>query len=87
MRLALVTLSPLAAIDLGLAHAHFSIVELDRVTCDAAGDVAEITGVRTVDALHLADARRAGGSTLPFLTYDVRQAQAARGLGFAVVGA
>jgi predicted nucleic acid-binding protein len=64
-----------------------SIIELDRVTCDAAADIAEITGVRTIDALHLAAARRAGGPAIPFLTYDVRQAQAARGLGFIVIGA
>jgi predicted nucleic acid-binding protein len=67
--------------------AAFSIVELDRVTCDMAADIAEITGVRTLDALHLAAARRVGGSAVPFLTYDLRQAQAARGLGFTVVGA
>jgi predicted nucleic acid-binding protein len=67
--------------------AVFSIIELDQVTCEAAADIAEITGVRTLDALHLAAARRAGGSSVPFLTYDVRQAQAARGLGFTVVGA
>jgi uncharacterized protein len=67
--------------------AVFSIIELDHVTCDAAADIAEITGVRTLDALHLAAARRAGGSAVPFLTYDVRQAQAARGLGFLVLGA
>jgi predicted nucleic acid-binding protein len=66
--------------------AVFSIIELDRVTCDMAADIAEITGARTLDALHLAAARRAGGSAVPFLTYDVRQAQAARGLGFTVVG-
>jgi predicted nucleic acid-binding protein len=67
--------------------AVFSIVELDHVTCDAAADIAEITGVRTLDALHLAAARRVGGSAVPFLTYDVRQAQAARGLGLLVLGA
>ena len=65
----------------------FSIVELDRVTCDTAAGIAEMTGVRTLDALHLAAAQRAGGPALPFLTYDVRQAQAARALGFTVVGA
>src|SRR5687768_15623443 len=67
--------------------AVFSIIELDHVTCDAAADIVEITGVRTLDALHLAAARRVGGSAVPFLTYDVRQAQAARGLGFLVLGA
>jgi uncharacterized protein len=64
-----------------------SIVELDATTCEAAAAIAEVTGVRTLDALHLAAARRVGGTALPFLTYDVRQAQAARSLGFAVLGA
>jgi uncharacterized protein len=67
--------------------AVFAIVELDGATCDAAAGIAEITGVRTLDALHLAAAQRAGGAAVPFLTFDVRQAQAARSLGFSVVGA
>ncbi|MGH2948318.1 MAG: type II toxin-antitoxin system VapC family toxin [Solirubrobacteraceae bacterium] len=65
----------------------FSIIELDGVTCDTAAGIAEMTGVRTLDALHLAAAQRAGGPALPLLTYGLRQAQAARGLGFTVVGA
>jgi uncharacterized protein len=65
----------------------FSIIELDHVTCETAAGIAELTGVRTLDALHLAAAQRAGGPAVPFLTYDLRQAQAARGLGFTVVGA
>ena len=64
-----------------------SIVELDEVTCEAAATVAEVTGVRTLDALHLAAAQRVGGPAVPFLTFDVRQAQAARALGLTVVGA
>jgi predicted nucleic acid-binding protein len=64
-----------------------SIVELDEATCDAAAAVAEVTGVRTLDALHLAAAQRLGGPAVPFLTFDVRQAQAARSLGLTVVGA
>lgn len=64
----------------------FSIIELDEVTCDAAADLAEVTGVRTLDALHLAAAQRVGGPAVPFLTFDVRQAQAARLLGLTVVG-
>jgi predicted nucleic acid-binding protein len=64
-----------------------SIVELDEATCEMAASIAEITGVRTLDAMHLAAAQRAGGSALPFLTFDVRQAQAARGLGLTVLGA
>lgn len=65
----------------------FSLVELDALTCDMAADIAEVTGARTLDALHLAAAQRVGGPGLPFLTYDVRQARAARDLGFSVLGA
>ena len=65
----------------------FSIVELDEVTCDAAASIAEITGARSLDALHLAAAQRAGAATIPFLTFDIRQAQAARSLGLTVIGA
>jgi uncharacterized protein len=64
-----------------------SIVELDEVTCEGAATVAEVTGVRTLDALHLAAAQRLGGPAVPFLTFDARQAQAARALGLTVVGA
>lgn len=63
-----------------------SLIELDAGTCEAAASIAETVGVRTLDALHLAAAQRAGGPAMPFLTFDVRQAQAARTLGFSVVG-
>lgn len=67
--------------------AHIDIVELDAATCEAAATIAETTQVRTLDALHLAAAQRVGGgSTLSFVTFDVRQAQAARSLGFTVLG-
>ena len=66
---------------------RFAVIELDVVTCEIAADVAKVQGVRTLDALHLAAARRVGGNSLPFLTYDLRQAQAARSLGFPVLGA
>jgi uncharacterized protein len=64
-----------------------SIIELDEVTCEAAATVAEVTGVRTLDALHLAAAQRVGGPAVPFVTFDARQAQAARAIGLTVVGA
>jgi predicted nucleic acid-binding protein len=51
------------------------------------GSVAEVTGVRSPDAMHLAAAQRVGGSAVTFVTLDLRQAQAARTLGFNVVGA
>jgi predicted nucleic acid-binding protein len=62
------------------------VVELDAITCERAGDLAETLQVRTLDALHLAAAERAGSGTLPFVTYDIRQAQAARSLGWTVLG-
>ena len=65
--------------------AAFSVVELDATTCEAAATISEVTGVRTLDALHLAAAQRLGDSST-FLTFDLRQAQAARALGFTVVG-
>lgn len=65
---------------------RFDIVELDGGTCELAAAIAEQTGVRTLDALHLGCARRLG-TGVTFLTFDVRQAAAARGLGFPVVGA
>lgn len=63
-----------------------AIIEADAATCELAATIAEQTGVRTLDALHLGAARRLGTS-LTFVTFDVRQAQAARTLGFAVAGA
>ena len=84
----------LARTDLAAAKATFegdlvsiSLVELDATTCDTAAAIAELTGARTLDALHLAAARRVGGTELPFVTYDLRQAQVARSLGFTVLGA
>ncbi len=65
--------------------AAFAIIELDEVTCRSAADIAELTGARTLDALHLAAAQRLGGAAVPFVTFDVRQAQAARMLGLTVL--
>ena len=62
------------------------VVDLDASLCEDAAAIAELTGVRTLDALHLAAARRVGDG-ITVLTFDLRQAQAARSLGLAVVGA
>lgn len=64
----------------------FALVAIDAATCNDAARIAEETGCRSLDALHLAAARRVGAST-SLLTFDVRQAQAARTLGLAVLGA
>jgi len=78
----------LAPLDLDAARADFAvhwartkIVELDPVTCDLAAQLAEATGVRTLDALHLAAARRVGGSDIAVLTLDHRLRDAAQALG------
>ena len=63
------------ATDLG----SFSIVELDAATCELAATIAEQTGARTLDALHLGAARRLG-TALTFLTFGVRRGQIARSL-------
>ena len=44
-----------------------------------------MTNARTLDALHLAAAQRLGGSAVGFVTFDVRQGQAARALGMTVL--
>lgn len=83
-------LAPAAAVSARAALvddlAAFAVIELDAGTCELAASIAEQTGVRTLDALHLGAAQRLGTS-LTFLTFDVRQAQAARALGFTVAGA
>ncbi len=64
-----------------------SIIELDEATCELAAAIAETTGVRALDALHLAAAQRVAAPGVGFLTFDLRQAQAARALGLTVVTA
>lgn len=63
----------------------FALVEIDETTCERAATIAEQTGVRTLDALHLGAATRLGEG-VTFLTFDLRQAQAGRSLGLRVLG-
>lgn len=63
----------------------FALVSIDSATCNEAAVIAEHTLCRSLDALHVAAARRTGESTT-FLTFDVRQAQAARSVGLVVIG-
>jgi len=67
--------------DFGRTH----IVELDEATCALAAEIAEVSLLRTLDALHLAALRRLGAD-VPLLSFDLRQAQAARALGISVLG-
>lgn len=66
--------------------ARFAVVEIDAVLAEAAGRIADLTGARSLDALHLAAVQRAGPTGVTLVTADFRQAQAARSLGWAVVG-
>jgi len=61
------------------------VVELDEATCDLAAQIAEVSLLRTLDALHLAALRRVGHD-IPLLSFDVRQAAAARALSITVLG-
>jgi predicted nucleic acid-binding protein len=78
---------------LGEARTQFSddwsrvnVVDPDELLCETAADIAESTGVRTLDAVHLATAQRAGAPALSFVTFDRHQARAARSLGWPVLG-
>ena len=66
---------------------RMKVVELDAITCESAAAVSEVTGARSLDALHLAAAIRAGGPGMTVVTFDARQASAARALGLDVFGA
>ena len=62
------------------------IVAIDDITCRLAAELGTVTGARSLDAVHLAAAERAGGRSLAFVTFDMRLGHAARSLGFSVVG-
>lgn len=62
------------------------VVTLDAHVGEQAAPLAETTGARTLDALHLAAAQRAGAPALRLAAFDVRRAQVARDLGWTVLG-
>lgn len=64
----------------------FAMVAIDEAVCRAAAQIGEQLVVRSLDAIHLASAQRLVVPGLPFITFDLRQAQAARSLGFTVLG-
>lgn len=61
-----------------------AIVECDAALVDLAATIAADTRVRSLDAIHVASALVVG--TQRFLTFDRRQADAARAFDLAVVG-
>ena len=64
----------------------FAMVAIDEAVCRAAAQIGEQLVVQSSDAIHLASAQRLVVPGLPFITFDLRQAQAARSLGFTVLG-
>ncbi len=63
----------------------FALVVVDATICNDAARIAEQTGCRSLDSIHLASALRTGPKTT-LLTFDVRQANAARSMGLSVIG-
>lgn len=65
----------------------FALINCDESVATLAGDIGEALGVRSLDAIHLASAQRLAIDGLRFVSFDLRQCQAARSLGFRVFGA
>ena len=63
--------------------AMLAFVELDAELATLAGATGE-PGLRALDAIHVASALRLGSDVGAFLTYDARQATAARAAGLSV---
>jgi len=61
-------------------------VALTKAECESAAAIAEFTGVGTLDALHLGAAQQVALGRIPFITFDRRQGQAARSMGWTVLG-
>jgi predicted nucleic acid-binding protein len=66
--------------------ARTEIIGIDETIARRAADLAAQTGARTLDALHLSAAERTRRDDTRFLTFDRRQAAAARSLGWTVLG-
>jgi predicted nucleic acid-binding protein len=64
----------------------FALISVDERVARAAATIGEVLGVRSLDAIHLGSAQQLQIPRLPFLTFDLRQAQAARSLGLTVLG-
>ena len=77
----------LARRQLSLDLDAMALVSVDEATCSAAAQIAEHLGVRSLDSIHLATAQRLFVPSMSFVTFDHRQAGAARSLGFTVFGA
>lgn len=74
---------------LGFANrSYWELVEVGEIVLNQAEELAQKTGLRTLDALHLASVltfQAASGLTIPFITADVRQRKGAEMLGINLI--
>lgn len=69
-------------------RAYWELVEAGAIVLSQAEDLVQKTGLRTLDALHVASAltfQAASGLTIPFITADVRQREAAEALALNLI--
>ena len=66
---------------------RIELVEVGEADWRSAADIAELTQLKSLDAVHVAIANKFNPDDMKFLTFDKKQAAVARQLGFAVVGA
>jgi predicted nucleic acid-binding protein len=65
---------------------RMALITFDGSVATLACEVAERFGVRSLDAVHLASAKRLMIDDLAFITFDLQQGEAARRLGLRVLG-
>ena len=69
-------------------RAYWELVEVGPIVLSQAEELVQRAGLRTLDALHVASAltfQAASGLTIPFVTADVRQSDAAESLALNLI--
>jgi len=69
-------------------RSYWELVEVGAIVLSQAEELVQKTGLRTLDAVHVASAltfQAASGLTIPFITADVRQRDVAERLAFNLV--
>lgn len=69
-------------------RSYWELVEVGPIVLSQAEELVQKTGLRTLDALHVASAlmfQAASGLTLPFITADIRQREAAETLALNLI--
>lgn len=69
-------------------RSYWELVEVGAMVLSQAEELVQTVGLRTLDALHVASAltfQAASGLTIPFITADVRQREAAESLALNLI--